>query len=129
MPRLSSVALVANGKISKPKLLVDKIRAYPYLIAVDGGLNHCHKLGLKPDLIIGDLDSADKKILPLFDKVEKQVFPADKDKTDLELAIEYALEQGATRITVFAALGNRIDHTLVNIHLLSRHSGKLFFET
>ena len=126
---LSSVALVANGKISKPKLLIDKIKAYPYLIAVDGGLNHCHKLGLKPDLIIGDLDSAQKKVIALFEDVPKQVFPADKDKTDLELAMEYALEQGATRLTVFAALGGRIDHTLVNIHLLSRYPGKLFFET
>ncbi len=124
-----SIALVANGKISKSKLLLEKIKAYPYLIAVDGGLNHCHKLGLKPNLIIGDLDSAQKKILSSFEDVLKQVFPVDKDKTDLELAIEHALKLGAKRLTVFAALGGRVDHTLVNIHLLSRYPGKLFFET
>ncbi len=126
---ISSAALVANGKVAKPDRLIAKIKTYPYLIAVDGGLNLCHKLGLKPDLIIGDLDSAKKKVLSFYQDVQQQVFPKDKDQTDLELALEHAFRLGAQRVTVFAALGGRIDHTLVNIHLLSRYPGKLFFET
>lgn len=123
-----AVALVANGKIPHPTNLASKIQTYPYLIAVDGGLNSCYALGLTPHLIIGDLDSAKAEVISSFEKIPRKTFPKDKDKTDLELAIEHALEMGAKRMTVFGALGGRSDHLIFNVHLLSRYPGKLFFE-
>jgi thiamine pyrophosphokinase len=126
--QIDSVALVANGKIPNPTNLASKIQTYPYLIAVDGGLNSCFALGLSPNLIIGDLDSAKSEVISLFEKIPRKTFPPDKDKTDLELAIDHALELGAKRMTVFGALGGRSDHLIFNAHLLARHPGKLFFE-
>jgi thiamine pyrophosphokinase len=45
--------------------------------------------------------------------------PAHKDETDLELALRYAVDQGATEVLVFGALGGRLDQTLANVLLLA----------
>jgi thiamine pyrophosphokinase len=91
------------------------------LIAADGGTRHALSLGLTPSFIIGDLDS-----LTMDDSRwinEKGVrliqFPADKNETDLELAIHFAVEQGCSEIVIVAALGGRLDQTLGNLSLLN----------
>lgn len=129
MAELNRIALIANGELEHNVALLSKIHSYDYLIAVDGGLDHCHKLGLKPDIIIGDLDSASPKFLQTYQDIPQRKYPKDKDKTDLELAIEHALEKGAKSFTIFGGCGKRIDHTLANINLLSRYPGILFLET
>ena len=115
------VLLFANGDFPAPDRLVDQINEDDYLIAVDGGLRHITRLGLTPDLIIGDLDSANKQEVAKFraQGVEVNKFPADKDETDLELALDAALQMGITVIWIVAALGKRLDQTLGNIFLLT----------
>jgi thiamine pyrophosphokinase len=127
MAEPSRIALVANGEFDKA--LVPKIRACDVLIAVDGGANYCSQFDLTPAIIIGDLDSASPEILESYREVPRKVYPKDKDKTDLELAIEHALEIGAGTITIFGGLGGRIDHTLSNINMLSLYPGRLFLES
>ncbi|HSW87138.1 MAG TPA: thiamine diphosphokinase [Rhabdochlamydiaceae bacterium] len=129
MAKASRIALIANGELGDNETLLEKIRSCDYLIAVDGGVNHCHKLGLRPDIIIGDFDSASPEFLLFFPDVPQKKYPKDKDKTDLELAIEHALEKEAKNLTIFGGCGKRIDHTLSNINLLSRYPGILFLET
>lgn len=124
-----SAALVANGEIENFDLIAEKVRKYPYIVAVDGGLNHCRRMGIKPDLIAGDLDSASPDILKHYEGVRKVIHPVDKDLTDLEIALQEALSFKPEKITLFGALGNRTDHTLFNLILLSRYPGKLFLET
>ncbi len=91
------------------------------LIAVDGGLRHVNGLGLQPHLLIGDLDSVKPQevdaVIAHGGLVER--YPIEKDETDLELALRRAVEMGAARITVVAALGGRLDQTIANIHLLA----------
>ena len=48
------------------------------------------------------------------------VYPTDKDYTDLELALRYALDQHATEIVICSALGGRWDQSLANLMLLTR---------
>ena len=62
------------------------------LIAVDSGLDHARSLQLKPDLLIGDLDSISTSGLQWASQQEIKVkeFPSDKDKSDFELALDYA---------------------------------------
>jgi len=86
-------------------------------IACDGGLRYF--LETKPDCIIGDLDSAPKEALERFGDVPLLRFPARKDETDLELALIYACEQGATQIVVLGGFGGRLDHQLANAHALA----------
>ncbi len=91
------------------------------IITADGGLKHAQTWGLIPHVLLGDFDSLDLNQLE-FDlsqtKIEK--FPRDKDKTDLELAVDYALAHGIKAITFVGAWGSRIDHSLGNLELLYR---------
>jgi thiamine pyrophosphokinase len=123
------IAIICNAPIENTEKLKEKIATFPVLIAVDGGINHCYKLGLQPDLIVGDFDSADPTILKNFNNIPEKKYPRDKDKTDLEIALELVYHTQVEEIAVFGALGGRTDHTLGNLILLSRYPGKVFLET
>jgi len=88
-------------------------------IAVDGGIRFFIKNKICPDILIGDFDSSprmSKKYLSNFEIIN---FPAEKNKTDSHLALETALERGATRIEICGGFSvSEIDHTLGNIFLL-----------
>lgn len=95
---------------------------YDYVICADNGIKHARKLGVCPDLILGDFDSCDQEDLAYFEaqNVKVQRVPTMKDETDTELAIDTALIKGATEIDVFGGVGSRMDHSLGNIHLLKK---------
>lgn len=114
--------LFVNGDLKSPEKLRPLLRPDDVLIAVDGGLRHLSALNLTPDLILGDLDSADPAEIAKLEAqgVPIRRYPPEKDETDLELGIEAALEQGAASIWIVAALGDRLDHTLGNIYLLTQ---------
>jgi thiamine pyrophosphokinase len=78
-------------------------------------------LDLKPDLIVGDLDSAEGNVLQKFreDGAKVESYSQDKNETDLELAINRAIELNPEQITIVAGLGGRLDQTLANITLLT----------
>ncbi len=89
------------------------------IIAVDGGLRHVLALGLSPDLVIGDMDSAHPADLGRVPEAAIKRFPANKNETDLELALLAAVEQGCDVIRVLAAVGDRLDQTISNVYLLA----------
>jgi thiamine pyrophosphokinase len=114
--------IFVNGNIDDYRWLRHRLHAEDYLIAADGGTRHCFALGILPHVVVGDLDS----LLPedLDDLVAKGVnierHPTHKDKTDLELAIERAVRDGAREILVVGALGGRLDQTLANLLISAR---------
>ncbi|MBN2852595.1 MAG: thiamine diphosphokinase [Clostridia bacterium] len=89
-----------------------------YVICVDKGLEYAREYGIKPHLIMGDMDSVDKKILDQYKKNDINVFPQDKDYTDTDLAVKKAIILGAKKVFMLCATGTRMDHTLSNIKLL-----------
>lgn len=88
-----------------------------FVVCADGGLAHAQTIGKTPDLLLGDFDSY---VAPLPADVAVMRFPADKDKTDSQLAVEQCLERGCEQIFLLGAMGSRMDHTLANIGLLER---------
>lgn len=124
-----NIAFVANGQLDTPSSTQKSLSEYRCIVAVDGGLNHCHQLGIKPQLLVGDWDSADPALLKQYADVPRLDYLVEKDKTDLELALAAAINPITKRFTVFAGLGGRTDHLLVNINLLSRFPGRLFLES
>lgn len=97
-----------------------EIRAGAFVIAADGGYESLAAQGIRPDLLVGDFDSLET--VP--DNVETLRYPAEKDDTDMELAVEYAAERGFDEIFLFGASGGRTDHTIANIQLLISLSRK-----
>lgn len=77
-------------------------------------------LGIVPDLVVGDFDSVSSETVSWLNErnIPVRRFPAEKDKTDGELAVEAALAAGASTVTITAAWGARIDHSLGNLFLL-----------
>jgi thiamine pyrophosphokinase len=124
-----SYALVANGHIHEHLQIAKLIADYACVVAVDGGVNHCHKMGVTPDMIIGDFDSSSPEVLKDYENVVKRTFPCDKNETDLELALQSIYTPQVEKITLFGALENRTDHALSNLHLIRRYPGKVFIET
>ena len=95
------------------------------LVAVDGGMEYCERLGLKPDLVLGDFDSAKEKQLARIAGLERQNpecvirLSPDKDDTDTLAAIRVALERGYTEFLLYGATGGRrLEHTIANIQCL-----------
>lgn len=113
--------LFANGSLPDPQAARRLVRSGDLILAADGGSRHALALGLMPAVIIGDLDSlspADRRRLESAG-ARLIVHPRDKDQTDLELALDFALRQGCTSVVILAALGGRLDQTLANLALLA----------
>ena len=94
-------------------------RADDYLIAVDGGLRYCVDAGLCPDLLLGDFDSVEPELLqrPEIADVPRRVFSAEKDSSDLELALSVLCEMTFDEVYVVGVSGGRTDHMLINWQL------------
>lgn len=114
------VLIFANGDLKKPEWIQRMAETAGMIIAADGGLQHVQDLGLIPNMLIGDLDSVTPEQVQwaVEQGVEIRRFPADKDETDLELALIAAAETGHRQIVIVGALGGRLDQTLSNVLLL-----------
>lgn len=95
------------------------------LIATDGGAEHLAGLGLKPRIIIGNMDSITVDRWNNDNSIVLIPHSPDKDKSDAELAVECALEQGFEQVILVAAIGGRLDHTLGNVALVARYPGRI----
>ncbi len=85
------------------------------VIAADAGYNHLKKLGIAPDIILGDFDSLN--YIPNICEIIKH--PKRKDDTDTVLAVKTGFERGYSRFIIYGGLGGRLDHTLANIQTLN----------
>jgi thiamine pyrophosphokinase len=118
---LYRIIIFANGELPDLSKAHQLLRPDDTIICADGGTRHALGLGVQPNLIVGDMDSAEKtQLQELQNKgVAVELFPRDKNETDLELAIDRALELKPEHILIIAALGGRLDQTLANITLLA----------
>jgi thiamine pyrophosphokinase len=120
-----AVLIFANGECELGEWLRPHLETATVLLAADGGTHHLLKLGLRPHLIIGDLDSLDPAIRQEMVEagVEIRQHPRDKDETDLELALLLAAADYPTQpILIVGGFGGRLDQALANILLLA-HPG------
>ncbi len=94
---------------------------YDVIVAADSGMNSLYDIGIVPDIIVGDFDSADEKVLEYYksmEDIEWVVLVPEKDDTDTESAIRYSIKKGACSITILGGTGSRLDHVMGNICLL-----------
>ena len=116
------VVIFANGQSEYLRQDRKLVSADDFIICANGGTLYALELKLTPNLIIGDLDSLPTIIAnDLAAKgVEFRKHPVLKDRTDLDLALEAAMEKNPDEILVLTALGKRLDQLLSNIFLLTR---------
>ena len=91
------------------------------LIAADRGVEFFEETDMEPDVAVGDFDSlseAGAEYMKTLTHTEIRRLKPEKDDSDTQSAVNYAIEQGAEKITVLGATGNRIDHLMANFGLL-----------
>jgi thiamine pyrophosphokinase len=120
--------IVADGDIPSDAALEQlelhggQREADPWLIvAADGGALKAERLGLRPDVVVGDADSLEQADVDRLRSqgVEVTIYPAAKNESDTELAVREALGRGATRLVIVGATGGpRLEHTVANLLLL-----------
>jgi thiamine pyrophosphokinase len=91
------------------------------VVAADSGVEHALALGRRVDLVVGDLDSADPTAVDaaVAGGAEVRRYPAEKDQSDLEIALDAARACGSTHVIVVGGYGGRLDHFLANALLLA----------
>ncbi|MDR3313867.1 MAG: thiamine diphosphokinase [Oscillospiraceae bacterium] len=95
----------------------ERIKPQPgdFIIAVDGGSDTLRKWGITPDFALGDFDSIQAAVP---ENVPCKRYPAEKDESDMELALWEGLHRGFRRFEFIGAGGGRPDHTYANLQLL-----------
>lgn len=121
MDRINRVVIITGGSINDYNYYEGLWKKEDYIICADSGVNHARKLGVVPKLIVGDLDSASPENMDFYQRLGSKVieYEKEKDQTDTQIALEYALQKQPREIAILGAVGNRLDHTLSNILLLT----------
>ena len=114
--------IICSGKIEDYSFYSDYVKKADIIICVDGGAYHARKMEVTPHLLLGDFDSIQNEDYNYFKNagVDIKQFAEEKDETDTELAVEYAISMGCLKIAVIGGIGTRFDHTLANIFLLKK---------
>ncbi|WP_066068527.1 thiamine diphosphokinase [Neobacillus soli] len=93
-------------------------------VGVDRGVFHLLKRDIKPVIAFGDFDSVSQEELTFIEGevTELKRYKPEKDETDMELALNWAIDQNPKIIRLFGATGGRLDHLFANVHLLLNSS-------
>ncbi len=123
---MKTAHIVMNGNLSKGISGLRR-KKNDLIICADGGASYAKKQHIIPDVIIGDCDSISREIKSYFEKKNVQFikYPQEKDYTDAELAIDYALKNIASELVIYGLFGDRIDHMLSNIFHISTLAKKI----
>ena len=102
----------AGRREGKERSLPEQKMDKEFIIACDKGYQNAEKMGITPDLILGDFDSGER---PADTDARILTFPTRKDDTDTMLAVKYAIREGFRDIHIACAFGGRLDHAFSNI--------------
>ena len=121
---MKEAVVFGGGQIRDYTRLPYKPDLNNYIICADSGILHCENLGLKADVWVGDFDSCDfDKCSQLKSVIDAHVIKLNpvKDCSDVEYALDYAVEQGYKSLILMGGVGTRLDHTLSNLHLAEKY--------
>lgn len=114
---MSRFAILLGGNLTVTPRVLRQIEG-ARVLAADSGMIHAEPLGVDPDLWIGDFDSAGPDLFVRHVNVLRKPYPAAKDATDGEIAIDTALKEGATELILVGGFGGQSDHMLGHFGLM-----------
>lgn len=112
---MPTILIFAGGDLPGSDV-ADELPAPDLVLAADSGYDAAEYLGIRVDVLVGDLDSITTS--PVADHVIIERYPEDKDQTDLDLALELALREDPERVVVIGGTGGRFDHELSTLGLI-----------
>ncbi|HEX7135939.1 MAG TPA: thiamine diphosphokinase [Iamia sp.] len=115
---MSTVLVVTGGDPPHAGLVLPPA---DLVVAADSGADHAVALGLRVDVLVGDLDSVDLATVAAVEAAGGEVVRVsrDKDATDVELALDAAWGRGAERLVLVGGHGGRLDHALATMGALA----------
>lgn len=121
---LGEQTLILAGGLRAKTAITKHISSSSLVIGADSGAEKALDMGIVPNLVVGDMDSISPKILEQLKelKVPLEIYPAEKDLTDTEIAIQAAYQRDYKDIVIAGAVGDRWDHSLANIFLLKKYA-------
>ncbi|MBC1546719.1 thiamine diphosphokinase [Listeria sp. FSL L7-1435] len=116
------IHIMVGGPASELPDLKQYTNAYISWVGVDRGAKRLLDRGIVPTIAMGDFDSlTTEELADLKTKVNEVLeFPAEKDETDTEIGLSWAMEQQPDIIRIFGATGGRLDHLLANLMMLTK---------
>lgn len=120
--RPEATAVIVAGGDPVPFESLPPLPEHPFVIAADSGLHAAQALGLAVDLVIGDFDSASSEAVSAAERSGAilERYLADKDATDLELALDAAVTRGLSPTVILGGASfDRLDHFMANALLLA----------
>lgn len=114
------VLIFANGDMERTAWVTAHLQGATAIVAADGGARHLAALNVRPEIVIGDLDSFPVERRAEYEAAGTQFieYPRAKDETDLELALLYVVVHYQEEIVILGGIGGRLDQTLANVLLL-----------
>lgn len=118
---MSRALIFVNSPLENPGMAHALSQPEDRIIAADGGARIALSLGLIPNAILGDLDSLTEAEIKVFEDMGVHIlrYPPAKNETDLELALNHALQAGYRPIVIVGGYGGRFDQSIANLALLS----------
>lgn len=107
--------IIGGAGIRRYEVIRQYLQPDDFIVCCDSGLKHRDGLGIIPDLIIGDFDSCEDPHIP----AETIVLPREKDDTDTMAAVRETVRRGFDRFLLLGVFGDRLDHTLANVYILT----------
>jgi thiamine pyrophosphokinase len=115
--------IFANGDLNDGTMVRQALerQSQALIVAADGGARMASALGLRPHVVIGDMDSLTPNELAHFKRIGAEIlqYPTEKNETDLELALMLVVERGAKWVRIIGGIGDRLDQTMSNVYLMA----------
>jgi thiamine pyrophosphokinase len=125
--KLKRCIILANGRAPK-KSVIQYFNSvgFTQLICADGGSNSAFKMKLIPNVIIGDLDSSNEKVLEFYRKKSVEIIQYNRQNdTDVEKCLKFAVSKKYNEVILCGGTGDRLDHTFCNIGVILKYSDKI----
>ena len=120
---MNKAVIIANGEFPKGEIALQVLKKSDFIICCDGAVNNLLETDIKPNLIIGDLDSINENHKKEFSDILIKI--ADQETNDLTKAVNWCVNNNYTQVEIIGATGKREDHTIANISLLAKYIEKI----
>lgn len=113
--------LFTGGEGPERAALEAVIDRNPFVVAADSGIDLARRIGVGPNLLVGDMDSiSDRNILGEYPERSVMIFPEEKDETDTEIGLRLLFEHGCEEVVIAGGGGGRLDHLVGMLALFER---------
>jgi len=120
--------IIANSILPKYSRFEKHVKEASLILCADGGANQAFAISIKPDFVVGDLDSITTETKSKLQQTQLIHRPSQYI-TDLEKTLQFAIEKGIKKATIIGTSGGRLDHQICNLNILEKFCDRLEIAT